>query len=121
MLEVLPISPLEKVRTALERLIEGLTQSRDAANYYLLIAEATASETIPDEAKAVILKENRKPYEVMARIFAEGQRTGAFRPDPPEMQAQLFWTSITGLSIYRAVHRDRYMPPDPTILLRMFV
>jgi AcrR family transcriptional regulator len=121
MLEALPLSPLEKVQTALERLLEGLVQSKDAAQYYLLIAEATASDAIPEEAKAVILRENRKPYEVMARIFAEGQRTGAFRPDPPEMQALLFWTSITGLSIYRAVHADHFIPPDPKILLRMFV
>ncbi len=120
-LEAMPIPPVEKVKLALERLIEGLSQSADAAQYYLLIAQATASESIPEEAKAVIDGENREPYEVLARIFAEGQRTGAFRQDPPEILAQLFWTSITGLSIFKAVHNEWFTAPNPEILLRMFV
>ena len=121
MLEMLPITPREKVQMALEKLFEGLVQNKDTAHYYLLIAEASASEAIPEETKAFIRQENQKPYEVMARIFQEGQRMGAFRPDPPEIQALLFWTSITGLSIYKAVHSEYFQPPNPEILLRMFV
>lgn len=121
MLEGLPISPLDKVRMALEKLLEGLATREDTARYYLLIAQATVSDTIPAEAREVILRENQEPYEVMTRIFAEGQRTGAFRPDPPTMLAILFWTSINGLSIYKAVHADRFVCPTPDMLLRLFV
>ena len=121
MLETLPNSPHEKIQMALEKLIEGLVLNKDTAHYYLLIAEATASEAIPEEAKVFIRQENQKPYEVMTRIFSEGQRLGEFRPDPPETQALLFWTSITGLSIYKAVHGSHFSPPNPEILLRMFV
>lgn len=121
MLEALPLSPREKVQMALEKLMEGLAAKEDTARYYLLIAQATASESVPAEAKAILHRENRAPYEVMSRIFAEGQRRGEFRPDPPELQALLFWTSINGLSIYKAVHPDRFIAPEPGMLLRLFI
>jgi AcrR family transcriptional regulator len=121
MLEALPLTPKEKVCMAVEKLLEGLVESRDAAQYYLLIAQATASESIPQEAKEVLQTQNREPYEVMTRIFEAGQQTGDFKLDPPEVLAQVFWTTFTGLSIYKAVHAEHFQAPSPEILLRMFI
>jgi AcrR family transcriptional regulator len=121
MLEAMPVAPREKIALAISELLKGLKQRKDTGLYYLLIAQATASESIPAEAKAIIRKENKEPYRVLARIFAEGQRHGVFKPDPPETLALVFWTSITGLSIYKAVHGERFVAPDPAILMRMFV
>lgn len=121
MLEGLPLSPLEKVELAVARLIEGLEQHADTALYHLLIAQATASDAIPDEAKAIIREQGRTPYEVMARIFAAGQRQRVFVKDPPDMQALTFWTAIKGISIHRAAHGAGGALPTPGILMRMFI
>ncbi len=121
MLEGLPLTPVEKLRLAAEKLLDGVAQNEDTALYHLLIAQATASDAIPDETKAVIREHNRFPYETMTRIFAEGQRKGQFRRDPPEMLALVFWTAIKGICIHKATHRDDCAVPNVEILMRMFV
>lgn len=87
----------------------------------MLIASASASEAIPDEAKAIIEKENRVPYEVMTRIIRQGQQEGSIRPYPAEALAPVFWTSIKGLSIHKAARGNAFKAPDAEILLHMFV
>lgn len=121
MLEGLSISPKEKVQMAVEKLLEGLGTHPSTAETYLLIAQATASGAIPEEARQAIRTLNRTPYEVMTRIFAAGQASGVFRQDPPEVLAQMFWTSFTGLSIYKALHPDYFIAPNPEVQLRMFL
>ena len=120
LLEEMPLSPGEKVRLAIARLLEGLVHHTETPQYYLLIAQATVSEAIPEEAKQIISKENRMPYEVMTRIFAAGQTAGDFRDDSPAMLAQMFWTTFTGLSIYKAVHNTWFIPPNPEMIWKMF-
>lgn len=120
-LERLPLSPPEKIRLALETLLQGLTDNEDTGLYYLLIAVATASEAIPDEAKKVISEKNTAPYEVVTRIIREGQRDGSLKNFDAEALALVFWTSIKGLAIHKATHREKFKAPDPEILLSMFM
>lgn len=116
-----PLPPGEKIKFAIKELLKLLEHDKDAAVYYLLIAQATVSEAIPDEAKRIIEQENQVPYETLASIFAEGQREGSIRGDDARELAMVFWTSINGLAIYRAVHALSFKAPDPQILIRMFV
>lgn len=116
-----PLSPGEKIKFAIVELLKLLQHDKDAANYYLLIAQATASEAIPQEAKAIIEQENRFPYEAIASILAAGQREGTVRMYDARELAMAFWTSINGLAIYRAVHGAEFKAPDPGILIGMFL
>jgi len=119
-LEALPAPPREKIRMAIEELLKGIEKNEDTSIYYLLIAFATASESIPEEAKAIIKKENRFPYEVMTRIFIEGQKAGSFKKHNAEDMALVFWTSVKGLAIHKAAHGKKYKSPDPDILMGIF-
>lgn len=121
MLEAMPVPPREKVCVALEKLIEGFVQSEHAGMYYLFLSQAAASEAIPQEAKVILRKKDRLHYETMTRIFAEGQKEGVFYPDPPETLAQVFWTTINGLAIHKAVRGKAFSAPPPSMLLRMFL
>lgn len=120
-LEGMTLPAAEKIKMAIEKLLEGLESSEDTARTYLLIAQATVSDAIPEEAKAVISRENRIPYEVLARIIAKGQKEGSLRKGLPDELSLVFWTSIKGLAIHRAVHGKRFRAPDPAILMRMFL
>lgn len=120
-LESLPDSPEAKIRLAITGLLRDTVQREDTARFYLLTAQATGAEAIPEEARRIIQAENRLPYEVMARIMKDGQREGTVKPYPAEDMARLFWTSISGLAINRAVHADEYRAPDPEILIHMFL
>jgi AcrR family transcriptional regulator len=121
MLEAMSITPEAKIRMAVVGLLQGLDQHADSARYHLLIAQATASEAIPEEAKEAIRSSNREPYAVIARIFAEGQRTGVFKDDVPERMSLLFWSTVNGLAIYKAVHGGWPVSPDPEMIMRMFL
>ncbi|MBN2417122.1 TetR/AcrR family transcriptional regulator [bacterium] len=120
-LEALPISAAEKIRRAVNELFTGLERSEHTGTYHLLIAAASASEGIPAEARAIITRESRVPYEIMARIVKEGQVQGTVRSGDPEQLALLFWTTIKGLAIHRAANRRTFRLPDPDIILRMFL
>lgn len=120
-LERLPLSPREKIRLALETLLQGLASYEDTGLYYLLIAVATASEAIPIEAKKIISEKNALPYEVITRIIREGQKDGSLKNYDAEALALVFWTSIKGLAIHKATHREQFRVPDPEILISMFI
>lgn len=119
-LERQPLSPKEKIKFAIVELLKLLEQNEDAARYHLLIAQATGSEAIPEEAKDIIKKENRFPYEVIARIITEGQKDGSIKTHDAQELALVFWTSINGLAIYKAVHGEKFKAPDANILTSMF-
>lgn len=115
-----PLSPAEKIKFAIEELLKILEQDEDASRYHLLIAQATASEAIPQEAKNIIKKENTFPYEAIAGIIAEGQKNGSIKRYDTKELAMVFWTSINGLAIYKAVHGEKFKAPNAGILTSMF-
>jgi hypothetical protein len=58
----------------------------------------------------------------MAGIMARGQEAGEIKKEySPEELALVFWTSINGLAIYRAVHGKLFTAPDSSILATMFL
>ncbi len=120
-LEKLPLPPQEKIKLAIEKLLQGLADNDDTGHYHLLIAIATASEAIPDEAKTIIQKENQIPYEVMTRIIMEGQKDGSIKNYAAEDLALVFWTSIKGLAIHKAAQGKKFKMPATDILMNMFI
>ena len=120
-LEKLDAPPQDKIKLALENLIDGLDEHEDTGFYHLLVAQATASDTIPDDAKAIIKKKNSVPYTVMARIIRQGQQEGTIKKFDADELAMVFWTSVKGLAIHKATHGANFKTPDSDILLNMFV
>ncbi|MFN8442786.1 MAG: TetR/AcrR family transcriptional regulator [Caldilineaceae bacterium] len=120
-LEEMPNPPQEKIRMAITTLLQGIQENADHARYHLLIAQATASESIPDEARAIIEQENQLPYEAIARVMRQGQAEGTIRAHDPNELALVFWSSIRGLAIYRALHGDKFKAPDPELLMKVFL
>lgn len=116
-----PLSPKEKIKFAIEELLKVIEQNEDAARYHLLIAQATASDATPDETKEIIKRENKFPYKAISDIMAEGQKIGSIKMYAPQELAMVFWTSINGLAIYKAVHGERFKAPNADILTSMFL
>jgi AcrR family transcriptional regulator len=119
-LENLALPPREKITMAIEKLLQGLNEYEDTGRYHLLIALASVSETIPAEAKMIIQNESAIPYDVMTRIFREGQKDGSIKNYDAQDLSLVFWTSIKGLAIHKAVQGDKFKSPDPHILMNMF-
>ena len=120
-LESLEVSPREKIIIAIEKLLQGLEESKESAWYYLLTTQANILQTIPVKAKAVIRKQRDVPYEIITRIILEGQKDGSIKQYDAKELALVFWTSIIGLAIYKATHGNKIKVPDAQILTNMFV
>lgn len=119
-LESQPLPPAEKIEFAIRELLRLLDEDENAARYHLLIAQATATEAIPNEAKKIIKLKNTLPYESIERIMAAGQNEGTIKQNNTRELALVFWTSINGLAIYKAIHGKKFKAPDASILINMF-
>jgi len=113
--------PHEKIIKAVKALLYSIENSEDAVNNYLLTTMASVSDDIPKETKKVIAHYKTKPYEIMARIFREGQIKKLVVSGNPEVLAGVFWGSIRGLAMNKAVHGKLDVESSAKILLRMFL
>ena len=120
-LEAMNLSPKEKLELAVKELLAGFKNSDEVGFTHLLIAQATASEAIPLEAKKIIEKENRIPYQVIRKIVEEGQQSGEIIDRDPEALTLMFWTCIKGLALHTVTHGKEVNLPDPEMLMRIFI
>ena len=114
-LEEMALDPAAKLAFALAGLVEGLRDDPDAARYHVVIAQAQLSQAMPLEARELLARRAKAPYEVIARIVAEGQREGTVCAGEPRQLATLFWTTIKGLALHRAAWGPDTLPPSTLI------
>lgn len=120
-LEKLPLSPAEKIHRALEGLIKSLWHNNHTAFNYLLIAQSTANDTLPEKLKKSIDRQNKLPYTVIEDIIKKGQKDDMVWEGDPHQLAILFWSIIKGLAIHRSSHKDTIIEPDIHAIKRMFL
>lgn len=120
-LEALALPVADKIRLALQVLIRGIEENAATGKYHLLIALASASDALPEAARAVINRHAYGPYQVMERIFAEGQKEETIRSGDPREMALIFWALVKGLSIHYAVHGNALGSPTPEAILPLFL
>ncbi|MEW5924415.1 MAG: TetR/AcrR family transcriptional regulator [Candidatus Zixiibacteriota bacterium] len=120
-LEKLPMPPHEKIKFAIEKLLQNLEESESNSRHYLFVSQASSSESTPVEAREYIKNNNMIPYKVIARIMKKGQEAGTIIKHDPKELALVFWTSITGLALYRAVHGAKFKAPDAGLLVGRFL
>lgn len=120
-LKDMPVPPHEKIRMAIKQLFHTIETSDDFTQTCRLIAHATNSSEIPEEARGFIEEKRDIPYQEIGNIMAEGQEEGTIIQADPHELAIVFWTSINGLAIYKATRQDITTMPDPRILINMFI
>lgn len=120
-LEALALPVADKIRLALQMLIRGIQEHTETGKYHLLIAQVSASDVLPDVARAVIERHAYAPYQVMERLFVKGQEEGSVRDGQPRELAMIFWALVKGLSIHHAVHGKKLGEPTPEAILPLFL
>jgi len=114
-------SARKKILFSLRKLLETIESSQAFSDTCHLIAQATNSTAIPEEAQQLIEEKRDIPYQVIAEVMETGQREGSIVKGDPMMLAILFWTSVNGLAIYYAKDKDMGPFPDYRILASMFL
>jgi AcrR family transcriptional regulator len=120
-LEKLPISSKEKITMATEGLLRGFEENENTANYYFLITQTVLSDAFPAEAKEIIRTKNDVKYEVIARIFKQGQLEETIKDHDVNEMTTLFFSSINGLALNKAIFGPKFKMPDSRLLLSMFL
>lgn len=120
-LEKLPVSAREKVVLAVEGLLKGLETNVSTSAYYFLITQTALTDAYPEEAKEIIRTQNDVKYDVMVRIFRQGQADGTIKNFDPQQMATQFFSSINGLALNKAIYGNRFTMPDKQILLGMLL
>ncbi len=120
-LEKLPVPAKEKLTSAIDGLLKGIDENSETANYYFLITQTVLSEAFPGEAKEIIRTKNDVKYEVITRILKQGQNDGTVKNHDAAEMATLFFSSINGLALNKAIYGSRFLMPDKDILLNMFL
>lgn len=120
-LELLPLSAKEKIELAITELLKGFERNENASQYYFLITQAALSEAISAETKSMINLKNGIKYEVMQRIFTEGQNDGTVKVFPVEELSILFWSTINGLALNKAIRGNKFVMPDRELIKSMFL
>ena len=121
MLQEMPLPPHEKIRMAIEKLLQTIESNDDFTQTCRLISQATNSTAIPENAKKLIEEKRDIPYQEIAKIMADGQKEGTIINADPNELAVIFWTSINGLAIYKATRQDSIAMPDARILINLFL
>lgn len=120
-LEKLPVSAKEKIVLAIEGLLSGFDNHANTSSYYFLITQTALSDAYPEEAKEIVRSQNDVKYEVIKRILIEGQKDGTVKNYDPQEMTTLFFSSINGLALNKAIYGNRFKMPDKRILLSMFL
>ncbi|MDO9492531.1 TetR/AcrR family transcriptional regulator [Acetobacterium sp.] len=113
--------PGEKIRFALEKLVETIEHSQTFLDTCRLITQATNSTAIPLEAQNLILEKRNIPYQVIEKIMEAGQKEGTVVAGDPKMLSIFFWTSINGLAIYYSTNDNRGVKLDYWVIASMFL
>lgn len=120
-LEKLPVSAKEKMILAAEGLLKGFNENENTSNYYFLITQAALSDAFPPEAKEIIRRKNQVKYNIIERILKQGQIDGTIKNHDVREMTTLFFSSINGLALNKAIYGSTFHMPHPSMLLSMFL
>lgn len=120
LLEDMEMPPHKKIKHAIDELVKTIRTRPESSLYHLLIAQATASRNVPSEAKDLLHKKRKIPYEVIARIIAQGQALGTIRQGSPDDLAFFFWININGIALHQAMYGTSAQTPLLEPLYHMF-
>jgi AcrR family transcriptional regulator len=120
-LEKMEVPAEMKVRLAVQGLLEGLNQSPTASDYYFLMTQTALSDSFPAEAREMIRRENDVKYQIMTRIFRQGQIEGSVKQVPAGELVTILFSLVNGLALNKAYFREHFILPDVKPLLGIFL
>ncbi|MEL7565633.1 MAG: hypothetical protein AAGU27_12195 [Dehalobacterium sp.] len=113
MLKELPLPPHEKIKKAIEKLLQTIETNEDFTETCRLLAQAINSTAIPESTKKLIEEKRDIPYQEIAKIIKEGQEEGTIiRANPKEM-AVIFGQPLMAWRFIRQPGKTVLRCPSP--------
>jgi TetR/AcrR family transcriptional regulator len=111
----------EKIRSCIIEILKTIENSDDFNQTCRFISQATNSTAIPLEAQQLILSKRNEPYQIISRIFKQGQEDGTIVEGDTDQLAVLFWTTLNGLAILKASGAKNPSFPEADLLTRFYL
>lgn len=111
---------IDKLWLFIRELIKTIETSDRFRQTCCLIAQAENPSLLPESAKQRLDEKRDLPYKIIAEVMKQGQDEGSLVDGSPHDLAVLFWSSINGLSIYRATRKNAGPMPEARFLAGMF-
>ena len=113
----LPGSPIEKLRTISEEILDKENQLG-----FLLMHQAMTGEGIPTEAKELIRQHGSVVHyvNILEPLFIEGQKAGDFVQGNPRELASAYLKVLSGLMTIQIDENDEFPLPSVDFIMRMF-
>ncbi len=119
-LENMPIAADEKIRYAIDGLVQTIRTKPEAGLYHLLVTQTIAARNIPQETAELLEKKRKIPYDTIARIIKEGQETCTIRQGRAEDLAFFFWVNINGIAQHQVMYGRAARQPRLELLYTLF-
>ena len=110
--------PMEKVRLFTSQILDETSSDDRTSLYFILMTQALLSSDLPKKA-ADQLKNAYVSFDIMTSIIVAGQKDGGFRQGDPAMLTTLFLSSINGLCTYKLILGERFIAPEPEMLMTL--
>ena len=120
-LEGMQIAAHEKLRFAIDRLVQTIRTKPEAGLYHLLVTQAISAQNIPEQAAELLNRKRKIPHDTIARIIKEGQETGTVRQGSAEDLAFFFWVNINGIAQHQVMYRQEARQPSLELLYTLFI
>ncbi len=111
--------PLEKIRALTDIFITDGYNGR-GVNYFLLIIEASTSDSVPSEARDYIKDNYEFNMNFLIPIIIKGQRGGEIIEGDPEKLANAFMAMIRGLALIYTDTSSNNTFPNTDIVMNIF-
>ena len=109
------LSPGEKITRLTEEMLDGIRKDEVIAHFYVLMPQVFLNKIVPEKTK-LSLKEAFLPIEIIKDIIVAGQCSGEVRKGNPAALSSLFFSSITGLCIYKLIMGKRFVLPKADMI-----
>lgn len=119
-LEEMNLPPHEKIRFALEELVNTIRNSPESGLYHLLVAQATAAKPVPGGVKEILKKNRKIPFETVSKIISQGQLLHTIRQGDADEYAFFFWNNINGIALHQVMYGKSAKSPSLVPLYHMF-
>ncbi|MFC5734695.1 TetR/AcrR family transcriptional regulator [Cytobacillus gottheilii] len=113
-------TPIQKLKWMTETILNNIS-SGDGIYLYLIMIQASTSDSVPDEVKEYLMGGNaNSPVSATIPIIIEGQNKGEIIKEDPVKLAVAYYAFIQGLAINK-IQWNECPIPEASILLNIFL
>jgi len=109
-------SPKKLMTQFVDEIYHDMQEGEELANLLILMNQLFFSGDGANRKQAEVLEVNGRLLRSTAALIKKGQESGDFRSGDPHEMAVLFYSSLQGLADMKAILKNNFVMPSPSVL-----